>query len=145
MDLNYYYERFLEKVYELADFPASPDTFFISNSPNLDEEFLNSFISELEQEIRELEDTETDNYNISQYRDRLLTDYTTLYGALTHESIYDLAHYETDYTHDDLPLTDDADEIAEMISERDYEIKSRLIENATPYLDLIKETLSRLI
>lgn len=55
-----------------------------------------------------------------------------------HYSIYELVHYETDYTHDDLPLTYGADETAQMISERVREIKTRIVENATPHLNLIK-------
>lgn len=54
MNTNHFYEQFLEQVYELADHPAQPDTYFISNSPNLDEDFINSFISAVEQEISDV-------------------------------------------------------------------------------------------
>ena len=56
----------------------------------------------------------------------------------------ELAHYEPDLTHDDLPLTSDADETNELISERNNKIETQLVENASPYLNLIKEILSNL-
>lgn len=144
MNIQFYYEQFLERVFEYADHPAPANTIYISHSPNLNEEFINNFISDIEEQIAELEEIESNDIGENYSSERLLFDLRYLFNTLNHEYIYELAHYEPDFTHDDLPLTSDADETNELISERNHKIETQLVENASPYLNLIKEILSNL-
>lgn len=144
MNIQFYYEQFLERVFESADHPAPANTFFLSQSPNLTEDFINNFISDVEEQIAELEEIESNDILENYNRDKLLFGLRYLYNTLNYEYIYELIRYESDFSHDDLPLTDDADKTADLISERNHEIETQLVDNAAPYLNLIKEILLNL-
>lgn len=139
-----YYNEFLERTFEEADHPAPANTFFISHTPNLTEDFLNDFISTLEDHISELKDREENNISATYNRHRLLFDLEYLYNILNESSIYELATYKADESIDEFEINDNADELAELIAYRNQEILEKLIDNAEPCLNLIKEIIGNL-